>query len=92
MSQITVGEPGTTFCFEKCYPEWEVEGLVLLVDEADIRIAAGQVHDVAARLQADPSRLAHRSNDVTFRVQALDHPHIAASERARFLGPEGTLR
>lgn len=69
-----------------------VEGLMLLVDEVDIRIAAGQVHDVAARLRADRSRLLHPSSDVTFRVQALGQPHIAASERARFLGPTGTLR
>ena len=69
-----------------------VEGLTLLMDEADIRIPAGQVHDVAARLQADPARLARRSSDVTFRVQALGHPLIAASERARFLGPAGTPR
>jgi polyferredoxin len=52
-----------------------------------IEAAPGTVSTISARLQA-PSALANGVHAITLSLAAVDAPHIAAREKARFIGPQ----
>ncbi len=64
-----------------------IDGLRLQLDEPDIRVAAGSVAELVARIQADELNLEDRSVEVRFYLQALDANHLSVVEEARFVGP-----
>jgi len=67
-----------------------IESLRLELDAADageIRVPAGEVRDLVARLRVEPDELEHRSTEVKFRLRALDNSKLNVTEEARFLGP-----
>ena len=61
----------------------------LIVDQGQmpVRVGAGEVLSVAARIRVDPYDLKHSSNSVTFVLQAEDDPDLNTHEEARFIGP-----
>ena len=64
-----------------------IEGLELRVDQAEIRVPAGEVVSVPASVRIDPYSLPSRSNEIEFTLQGLDDESLSARETARFLGP-----
>ena len=63
-----------------------LDGLELVTD-AELNIAAGELAEVALRLQADPDDLQRANYTITFHVMALDDPSISLDAESRFLGP-----
>jgi len=66
-----------------------IEQMKLVVDDADIDVAASSVSQLVVRIQADESFLKQRSVAIRFYLQAIDANHLSVSEEARFLGPGG---
>ncbi len=64
-----------------------IDGLRLELERPLISVAAGEVHQLIARLQADEFNLEGRSVPVRFRLQASDANHLRVVEEARFVGP-----
>jgi cytochrome c oxidase accessory protein FixG len=64
-----------------------IDGLKLVADQPEIRVAAGTVYQLVVRLQADEFNLEARSVPVRFHLQALDSNDLNTVEDARFLGP-----
>ena len=64
-----------------------IEGLQLLVDEAQIRVAPGAVQELPVRLRAAEADLVERSSEVVFTLEDLEDDSLVVSEEARFLGP-----
>ena len=64
-----------------------IDGLRLVLDKPDIRVDAGSVAELVARIQADELNLESRSVEVQFYLQALDANHLSVVEEARFVGP-----
>jgi len=67
-------------------------GALLILDqgEAPVRVAAGEVLSMPARIRVDPYDLKRSSNSITFVLQAEDDPDLNAHEEARFIGPAPT--
>ena len=64
-----------------------IDGMQLIIDEPQIRVNAGAVRSIIARVHADESNLAGRSTAIDFRLQAVDLNHLSTVSEARFLGP-----
>jgi cytochrome c oxidase accessory protein FixG len=62
-------------------------GATLILEHDDVRVGAGEVLAVPARVRVDPYDLEHASSSLTFLVKALDDPDLGAHQVARFLGP-----
>lgn len=66
-----------------------IDGLKLSLDGGDSLIRSGAVASIAARVSVDPVKLHQPGNTIVFAIVARDDPKLAASEKARFLGPRG---
>ncbi len=64
-----------------------IDGLRLVIDTPALEVAAGDVGQFVARIQADEFNLEQRSVPVRFRLQARDANHLTVTEEARFVGP-----
>jgi cytochrome c oxidase accessory protein FixG len=64
-----------------------IHGLKVILDQAHIRVAPGEVQDVAVRLRAEDDELHVRSTKVHFILTAVDNPRLSVRREARFLGP-----
>jgi cytochrome c oxidase accessory protein FixG len=64
-----------------------IEGMKLLLDEPQIEVEAGTVHELIVRLQADEFNMEERSTTVEFQLQAIEANHLTTTEEARFVGP-----
>ncbi len=64
-----------------------VDGLKLVREQSEIEVAAGSIHQLVVRLQADEYNLEARSVSVNFHLQAQDSNHLKIVEEARFVGP-----
>jgi polyferredoxin len=64
-----------------------IEGLRLVLDDADIEVDAGTVQQFIARIQADEFNMESRSVSIRFHLQADDANHLSTTEEARFVGP-----
>ena len=64
-----------------------IDGLKLVLDEDDIRVPAGTVYQLIARIQADEFNMSGRSDTIFFNLQAADANHLNTTEEARFVGP-----
>ncbi len=62
-------------------------GLTLLAPP-EVRLAPGEIGDVAVRVQVPPEALARRSLPLRFTIGPLDHPQTVVREESRFLSPE----
>ncbi len=62
-------------------------GAVLVMEEDDVQVGAGEVLSVPARVRVDPGQLDQRSSAITFTATARDDAKIAVEHEARFLGP-----
>jgi polyferredoxin len=58
-----------------------------LVTASELSISAGELVDVALRLQVDPKYLQRSNYDILFQVEAVDDPAIRLDAESRFLGP-----
>ena len=64
-----------------------IDGLRLVLDKPEIRVEAGTVYQLIARIQADEFNMANRSETINFHLQATDANHLKTTEEARFVGP-----
>ncbi len=64
-----------------------IDGLKLKIEKDVILVPAGQVQDLAVRLQAEEDNILKRSNDISFTLSAVDREDLSVTEHARFLGP-----
>ena len=64
-----------------------IDGLRLVLDDADIKVEAGTVQQFIARIQADEFNMESRSVSIRFHLQADDANHLSTTEEARFVGP-----
>ncbi|NKB37217.1 MAG: cytochrome c oxidase accessory protein CcoG [Gammaproteobacteria bacterium] len=64
-----------------------IDNLKISTPHENLLVEAGEVKDVAVRVQVDEMNLTGRSNDIFFSIQASDAEKLSAIERARFLGP-----
>jgi cytochrome c oxidase accessory protein FixG len=64
-----------------------IEKLALEMEQDIIQVGAGQVQDLAVRLQAEEINILNRSTDIFFILKALDDNTLMVTEHARFLGP-----
>ena len=64
-----------------------IKGMKLTLDTESIPVAAHEVLNVSARVEADPYSLERTSSTITFTLQAVDDDSLRVSEEARFLGP-----
>jgi polyferredoxin len=64
-----------------------IDGLRLVLDDADIKVDAGTVQQYIARIQADEFNMESRSVSIRFHLQADDANHLSTTEEARFVGP-----
>ncbi len=55
--------------------------------ESVFTVPAGELRTIPVQVQANPDRLAQRSSDIEFRLQAEGKPDIAVEADGRFLGP-----
>lgn len=68
----------------------DVSGLKgLKVNDGEIRfpVAPGEVLTKVVDVEVDPENVPAESNDIVFRIQALDDPKITDEQTSRFLGP-----
>jgi polyferredoxin len=59
----------------------------LIMGKKDVRVAAGAVLAVPARVRIDPYDLKRTSTAITFELRASDAPQLVVHEEARFIGP-----
>ena len=59
----------------------------LVLHDSKITVASGKVATISARMQADPVDLKKISENVLFRVRALDNEKIKVEEPGVFIGP-----
>ncbi len=64
-----------------------IDGMKLVTDKAEIKVDAGSVYQLVARIQADEFKLEKRSVPVRFHLQAEQANHLSVFKEARFLGP-----
>ncbi len=64
-----------------------IDGLKLELDQDEIRVPAGTVYQLIARIQADEFNMSGRSDTIYFNLQAADANHLKTTEEARFVGP-----
>jgi cytochrome c oxidase accessory protein FixG len=64
-----------------------LEGATLILDRSDVRVPAGEVLSLPARVRIDPYDLKRTSSRVTFVLRSRDDPEIAVDAEARFIGP-----
>jgi cytochrome c oxidase accessory protein FixG len=64
-----------------------VPGIKLVTDRDEIEVDAGEVREVAVRLQADAYDLKERSSSIEFTLEAEENEKLKVTESARFLGP-----
>ena len=62
-------------------------GARLLLDRETVRVAAGEVLSLPARVQIDPYDLERSSSTISFVLTSRDVPEMVVHEEARFLGP-----
>lgn len=68
----------------------DVSGLKgLKANDGELRfpVAPGEVLTKVVDIEVDPENVPAESNDIVFRIQALDDPKIADEQTSRFLGP-----
>jgi polyferredoxin len=63
-----------------------IEGLEYLGEEK-ITVAPGEVFDLPARLQADPTLLKSPSSEINFTVTSASDSKVAQTQESRFIGP-----
>ncbi len=64
-----------------------IEGLKLVLEDPEIEVEAGTIHELIARIQADEFNMEKRSETIEFHLQAQDANHLMTSREARFVGP-----
>ena len=64
-----------------------LKGLSIASKLKEVKVEAGSVKDVAARIRVDEENLPGRSSDIYFRIDGIDDTQLSVTERARFLGP-----
>jgi polyferredoxin len=62
-------------------------GISVEVASGELAVPAGEVRDVAVRVQVAPEELHARSTEIALELVASDDPAIAVRETTRFLGP-----
>jgi cytochrome c oxidase accessory protein FixG len=67
-----------------------IDGMKLVIDQADIQVPAGMVQQLIVRIQADEFNMENRSVPVNFHLQAIGANHLRVIEEARFVGPGKT--
>ena len=67
----------------------EAGGLEGLVYEGkrEIVAAEGEILSLPVELSIDPENLPSSTNDIEFRIQAIEDPSIKAESESRFIGP-----
>lgn len=66
-----------------------IEGIKIIMNRPQIKVASGEVADISLRLQADPYELKSRSIGIKFKLQAIDNANIHIESESRFLTPAG---
>lgn len=66
-----------------------VDGLesAVLIPDAPVNVAAGDIHDVLLRIQVPPDSLMRSNQSIDFHVQTLTG-NLEASSESRFIGPQ----
>jgi polyferredoxin len=64
-----------------------LEGLELNTRSSEILVRSGEVLNLPVQVRIDPVNLTGMSNEISFRIVALNNPDMARIESARFLGP-----
>ena len=64
-----------------------LKGLIFINPQKDIKIKAGEVINLAVRIQIDPAKLLTTSSKVNFHLKSVDQAKLAVTEQARFIGP-----
>ncbi len=64
-----------------------IEGLQLVMREAEITAPSGKVITIPVRVRVDPVNLKKPSSEIRFHLQAVDDPELSIVETGRFLGP-----
>jgi polyferredoxin len=69
--------------------EIEADGLDGLVYEGKKQIVAaeGEILTVPVELSIDPEKLPSSTNEIEFRIQAIEDPSIKSASESRFIGP-----
>ncbi len=67
----------------------EADGLDGLVYEGKPQVVAaeGEVLTVPVELSIDPEKLPSSTNDIEFRIKAIEDPSVESSSESRFIGP-----
>lgn len=66
-----------------------VQGLdgVIMVNDPQVNISTGELLDYPIRLQIDKNLLTQPNSSITFVVETIDEPKVAANAESRFMGP-----
>jgi cytochrome c oxidase accessory protein FixG len=62
-------------------------GATLISRESEVPVPAGEVLELPVRVRIDPYELKKTSQDVEFRLYALDDPELDITQTGRFVGP-----
>ena len=64
-----------------------LKGAQLIAREQEVLVPAGEVLELPVRVRIDPYELKKTSQDVEFRLHALDNPKLDVTQTGRFVGP-----
>jgi len=66
-----------------------IPGITVKIKSDEIKVASGEMLDLAVSVQVDPYELKKRSTALQFYLEANDNAEIYVIEETRFLGPTG---
>ncbi len=64
-----------------------LQGIEIVGENKVFPVEAGEVLTKVISVQADPANVPAASNDVVFRIEAVDDPKLEDEQKSRFLGP-----
>jgi cytochrome c oxidase accessory protein FixG len=64
-----------------------IDGMLLRMDQGEIRVASGEVVEVPVSVRVERSKLTAYSQPIRFGLQAREDAKLSIKEEARFLGP-----
>jgi cytochrome c oxidase accessory protein FixG len=64
-----------------------LEGIEIVGDNKVFPVDAGEVLTKIIGVQVDPANVPAASNDIVFRIEAVDDPQLEDEQKSRFLGP-----
>ena len=64
-----------------------VTGLELDLGQDSLEVGSGEVRSLPVRVRVDPINLQRPSNEIDFRLEALDDPDLHTIQSGRFIGP-----